>query len=423
MKSDTVLDHPDSFEARLRSGLDRVSAADPIREPGRFDPDMMRLAVDDPQPRRPLVPMLAAAAAIVAVTVAGLTLFASRGAAPTVADQPTVAVTDPADTTATPPSTSLAGSTETSEVTASSLFGLDAAGWHLAQLVLDDGGTFATYMKLDEMTDETGGPVMAVSTGTGLSLDPVVAASWDRLEQTSEVQVLGGMQEMRSGISDTVHAVRWGTTNGVEIAVSAADMTSAEAAELLNALRVLTPEEAAQVLADYRPEPTPTSTVTIPLTPSASLEALAPSQEYFAAVWDAREIVIGNCMAQLGYDYRARPNDASGTGGTWDEWNHWHNQQLAANPDFDAALFGAVDEQVGGCQAEAYLAVHGPGEEAYSKAASLENELRGDIDWLELDQTAVDRWVADHAEDVERVRAELDEELQTARSIIENADS
>jgi hypothetical protein len=31
----------------------------------------------------------------------------------------------------------------------------------------------------------------------------------------------------------------------------------------------------------------------IPLTPSASLEALAPSQEYFAAVWDAREIVNG----------------------------------------------------------------------------------------------------------------------------------
>jgi hypothetical protein len=79
--------------------------------------------------------------------------------------------------------------------------------------------------------------------------------------------------------------------------------------------------------------------------------------------------------------------------GAWDEWNHWHNQQLAANPDFDAALFGAVDEQVGGCQAEAYLAVHGAGEEAYSKAASLANELRGDIDWLALDQTVVDRWV------------------------------
>jgi hypothetical protein len=46
--------------------------------------------------------------------------------------------------------------------------------------------------------------------------------------------------------------------------------------------------------------------------------------------------------------------------------------------------------------------------------------LRGDIYWLDLDQAAVDQWIAEHAEDVERVHAELDEELQTARTIIEN---
>lgn len=263
MKTDNSLDNPDSLEARLRSGLDRLSAADAIREPGQFDPDMMQLAIADPQPRPLHVPMLAAAAAIVAIAVGGLTFFASRGAAPTVADQPTSDVAVPADTAATAPSTSLLGSTETSAVTASNLFGLDAAGWQLAQLVVDDGGTFATYMRLDEMTDETGGPIVTVSTGTGVLLDPVVSSSWDLLEQASEVQVLGGMQEMRSGIDGTVHATRWSTTNGIQVAVSAADMTSAEAAELLNALRVLNPEEAAQVLADHRPEPTPTSTVTI----------------------------------------------------------------------------------------------------------------------------------------------------------------
>lgn len=108
-------------------------------------------------------------------------------------------------------------------------------------------------------------------------------------------------------------------------------------------------------------------------------------------------------MTQVGYEYRARPNDAAGTGGTWDEWEQWHDQQVAAYPDFDAALFGGADEQIGGCQADAYRAVHGPGEEAYSKAATLENQFRGDIHWLDLDQAAVDQWITEHAEDVARV--------------------
>lgn len=158
-------------------------------------------------------------------------------------------------------------------------------------------------------------------------------------------------------------------------------------------------------------------------TPTASLDGLTPSGEYYTAVWDAREIVIGDCMTELGYGYRPRPNDAAGTGGTWDEWNEWHDQQVAADPDFEPAFQGGPDDQAGGCQLEAYLAVHGPGEEAYSKATTLENELRADIDWLDLNQTAVDQWVTDHAEDIDRVHAELDEELQTARSIIENANS
>ncbi len=178
--------------------------------------------------------------------------------------------------------------------------------------------------------------------------------------------------------------------------------------------------DVARLLARSGPSVLAGEQITAEPTPTASLQALAPSQEYFAAVFTAREIVIENCMAQVGYDYRARPNEATGTGGTWDEWEQWHDQQVAANPDFDAVLFGGADEQVGGCQADAYRAVHGPGEEAYSKAATLENQLRGDIYWLDLDQAAVDQWIAEHAEDVERVHAELDEELQTARTIIEN---
>jgi hypothetical protein len=181
--------------------------------------------------------------------------------------------------------------------------------------------------------------------------------------------------------------------------------------------------DVARLLARAVPRVLAGEQITAAITPTASLQALAPTQEYFAAVFAAREIVIENCMAQLGYEYRARPNDATGTGGTWDEWEQWHDQQVAANPDFDEVLFGGANEQIGGCQADAYRAVHGPGEEAYSKAAALENQLRGDIYWLDLDQAAVDQWIAEHAEDVERVHAELDEELQTARTIIENANS
>jgi hypothetical protein len=102
MKTETLPDQADSFEARLRSGLHHIAAADPIDEPRPFDPDVMRIGVGEQQPRRSLAPMLAAAAAIIGVTVGGLAFFASRTAAPTVADQPTVAVTEPADATITP---------------------------------------------------------------------------------------------------------------------------------------------------------------------------------------------------------------------------------------------------------------------------------------------------------------------------------
>lgn len=151
------------------------------------------------------------------------------------------------------------------------------------------------------------------------------------------------------------------------------------------------------------------------------LDAVRPSQQYFVAVWDAREVVIGECMNQQGFDYRPRPNDAAATGGTWDDWNQWKNEQTASHPSFESALQGRPDAQAGGCQLEAYRAVHGPGEEAYSKAATLENELRAHAGGLDLDQTTVDQWVAEHAEEVDRVNAELDEELQTARRIIQNS--
>lgn len=144
-------------------------------------------------------------------------------------------------------------------------------------------------------------------------------------------------------------------------------------------------------------------------------------------MWEAREIVIGDCMEQLGHDYRPRPHDTASptdeTVGAWNDWDLWRSAQVSADPSFDADFLGDPNAQAGGCQLEAYLAVHGPGEEAYSKAAGLENELRADLGATDLNQPAVDRWVEAHTEMVELIRAELNEELDNARSIIESADT
>jgi hypothetical protein len=157
-----------------------------------------------------------------------------------------------------------------------------------------------------------------------------------------------------------------------------------------------------------------------PSTPSASTAAIQPTQDYFTTVFEAREIIIGDCMAELDHDYRPRPNDAAGTGGSWDEWNQWHTARVAADPTFEAAFQSDPNDQIGGCQAEAYPAVHGPGEEAYSKAAMLENEPTSTGSTSTRPPSTNG---SPTTEDIERLRAELDEEQQTARSIIENANN
>lgn len=70
----------DTFEARLRTGLDQLAADTPVPSPGRFDPDALRLtalATPEAVRSRGMAPSLAAAA-VAAVTVAGLVLLATR---------------------------------------------------------------------------------------------------------------------------------------------------------------------------------------------------------------------------------------------------------------------------------------------------------------------------------------------------------
>lgn len=234
----------------------------------------------------------------------------------------------------------------------------------------------------------------------------------DRVEPDGELRRLGGVDwfvTVNVGRSTTYMAVG----DNVFLLVGGSGFDPAELDQFVASLRASRPNEQAG-----RPD---SDDVDDPPSNLSLLDAVRPSQEYFVAVWDAREVVIGECMNRRGFDYRSRPNDAAATGGTWDDWNQWKNEQTASHPSFESAFQGRPDAQAGGCQLEAYLAVHGPGEEAYSKAATLENELRARSAGLDLDQTTVDRWVVEHAEEVDRVHAELDEELQTARRIIQNS--
>lgn len=79
--STTTRPDDDMFEARLRAGLDQLAADTPVRSPGQFDPDALPLTTlttpDVASPRR-MAPVLAAAA-VAAVTVAGLVAVAARG--------------------------------------------------------------------------------------------------------------------------------------------------------------------------------------------------------------------------------------------------------------------------------------------------------------------------------------------------------
>lgn len=80
----------DTFEVRLRAGLDQLAADTPVRSPGQFDPDALTLTtLTTPDVARPhrMAPSLAAAA-VAAVTVAGLVVLATRGDQPDAPLQP-----------------------------------------------------------------------------------------------------------------------------------------------------------------------------------------------------------------------------------------------------------------------------------------------------------------------------------------------
>lgn len=252
-------------------------------------------------------------------------------------------------------------------------------------------------------------------------LDDAIRSVFDDIVDATDHPERSSPRDHRSDSASTPAQRRWLTAAATVILI-------AGAGGLVLVSQRGDTNEAAGTADGTAPAPVPTTMPTEAPVPELSLGAVQPTQEYWVAVWDAREIVIGDCMQQLGHEYRPRPNDAARptneSVGTWDDWNLWRSDQASGDPSFEADLFGSdLDAQAGGCQLDAYLEVHGPGEEAYSKAAGLENELRAEVGSAALDQPAVDRWVEAHDDDVASVRTELDEELVTARSIIEGADS
>lgn len=90
MKTDDLqLNQFDSFETRLRRGLDNIASASPGHTPGEFDPDVLPLVFDETSRRR-FNPVLTAAA-VAAVTVTGLVVIGSRDDEPARSNQSSLA--------------------------------------------------------------------------------------------------------------------------------------------------------------------------------------------------------------------------------------------------------------------------------------------------------------------------------------------
>jgi hypothetical protein len=86
--TDEILDQPDTFEQRLRTGLKHLAHSRAVSEPDGFNPDLLSVfSGDSPQPRRTAGRGVAAAAAVIAV-VGGLAVLASRDASPASSNQP-----------------------------------------------------------------------------------------------------------------------------------------------------------------------------------------------------------------------------------------------------------------------------------------------------------------------------------------------
>jgi hypothetical protein len=380
----------DDFEIQLRRGLDRLAADTQTSTPDAFDPDVLPIAtLTMPESRRWTPYIVTAAAATIAVV--GLTTLQQNGSTPdegTAAYQPFTSSPSESPASCDNPTNPIAVVSAYPSIDGIAAEGLGFSG------------------RIDLIDTATCTPIDTTPyTFTAVVDDPTVAEVLDMGQSYgSPTTVVGGPSTPSQVTAEPQLFGRF------SLAFRNPGQTT---------VRVTVTDRAGTVV----------GTTTIPVTVRTPVAAagwaaseLEPSQAYWAAVWQAREIVIGRCMATFGYDFKPRPF-GSNAAMTQTEWDEWFNEQVAADPAFERTLFGEPsDQQTGGCQLEAFRAVHGPGEEAYSKMSNLMNQMLGDLPTdVERSDANVAAWIEAHRAKVDDIKAELAQEHATAQSILDAA--
>lgn len=154
---------------------------------------------------------------------------------------------------------------------------------------------------------------------------------------------------------------------------------------------------------------------------------LLPSGDHTRLMWEAREVVIGDCMTEQGYAWVARPSGDSSE--EWAAWQEWYDSRVAGDPAFESAFLGQKSESgalESGCQLAAYNALHRDGISAEARAADLYNEAAGVALSVEGDDSeaatkisaALTEWLTENSDRVAALQRDIATELATAKEVL-----
>lgn len=154
---------------------------------------------------------------------------------------------------------------------------------------------------------------------------------------------------------------------------------------------------------------------------------LLPSGDHTRLMWEAREVVISDCMTEQGYTWVARPSGDSSE--EWAVWQEWYDSLVAGDPAFESALLGQKSESgalESGCQLAAYNALHRDGVSAEARAADLYNEAAGVALSVEGDDpeaatkisAALTEWLTENSDRVAALQRDIATEIATAKQVL-----
>ena len=152
MTTDELLDHADTFEQRLRVGLDHIAQSKPGPEPHVFDPDLVSVSSSDgARPRHTAGRAVGVAAAAVAV-VGGLAVLATRDTSPASSDEP--ALSDAAAPPQTDPTTdaALTSTDQLDDADELPRFALSEPGWTMTHASESEHGGSYIFEHADGRT-------------------------------------------------------------------------------------------------------------------------------------------------------------------------------------------------------------------------------------------------------------------------------